>query len=116
MRRHRNAFNDMPIYRDALDVGGEYQFRVRGEDHVWTAGTVSALQHAVRANLPDQYRAYAKVSNEQSERLLDHPRPVPAEVSRGGRPDTGADRGGRIDREHRQAVRHRRDVVRLDLA
>ncbi len=31
---------------------------------------MSALQHAVRANLPDQYRAYAKVSNEQSERLL----------------------------------------------
>jgi len=70
VRRHRNAFNDMPIYRDALDVGGEYQFRIRGEDHVWTAATVSALQHAVRANLPDQYRAYAKVSNEQSERLL----------------------------------------------
>ena len=70
MRRHRDAFGDAPIYRNALDVGGEYQFRVRGEDHVWTAGTVSALQHAVRANLPEQYRAYAKVSNEQTERLL----------------------------------------------
>ncbi len=70
VRRHRDAFSDAPIYRDALDVGGEYQFRIRGEDHVWTAATVSALQHAVRANLPDQYRAYAKVSNEQSERLL----------------------------------------------
>src|SRR3954468_663658 len=70
VRRHRDAFSDSPIYRDALDVGGEYQFRVRGEDHVWTAATVSALQHAVRGNLPDQYRAYAKVSNEQSERLL----------------------------------------------
>ena len=34
------------------------------------ATTVSALQHAVRGNLPDQYRAYAMVSNEQSERLL----------------------------------------------
>ena len=70
VRRHRDAFSDAPIYRDALDVGGEYQFRVRGEDHVWTPATVSALQHAVRGNLPDQYRAYAKVSNEQSERLL----------------------------------------------
>ena len=70
VRRHRDAFSDAPIYRDALDVGGEYQFRVRGEDHVWTAATVSALQHAVRGNLPDQYRAYAEVSNEQSERLL----------------------------------------------
>ncbi len=70
VRRHRDAFGDAPIYREALDVGGEYQFRVRGEDHVWNAATVSALQHAVRGNLPDQYRDYAKVSNEQSERLL----------------------------------------------
>ncbi|MBV8287224.1 MAG: glutamate synthase large subunit, partial [Hyphomicrobiales bacterium] len=70
VRRHRGAFGDAPIYRDALDVGGEYQFRLRGEDHAWTAATVSALQHAVRGNLPDQYRMYAKVSNEQSEQLL----------------------------------------------
>ena len=70
VRRHRNAFGDSPVYRDALDVGGEYALRVRGEDHVWNAQTVAALQHAVRGNLPDKYRAYAKVSNEQSERLL----------------------------------------------
>src|SRR5207253_613999 len=44
VRRHRDAFGDAPIYENALDVGGEYQFRVRGEDHVWTAQTVSALQ------------------------------------------------------------------------
>jgi glutamate synthase (NADPH) large chain len=70
VRRHRDAFGDAAIYQTALDVGGEYQYRVRGEDHVWTATTVAALQHAVRGNVPDQYRAYAKVSNEQSERLL----------------------------------------------
>src|SRR5207249_9034974 len=70
VRRHREAFSDAPICRDALDVGGEYQFRVRGEDHAWTVATVSALQHAVRGNLPDEYRAYAEVCNEQSERLL----------------------------------------------
>src|SRR5216110_295083 len=45
VRRHRDAFGDAPIYRDALDVGGEYQFRVRGEDHVWNAQTVATLQH-----------------------------------------------------------------------
>ena len=70
VRRHRDAFSDSPVYRNALDVGGEYAYRVRGEDHVWTATTVAALQHAVRGNSLDQYRAYAKVSNEQSERLL----------------------------------------------
>ena len=53
VRRHRDAFGDAPIYRNALDVGGEYQFRVRGEDHVWTAGTVSrAAACGARATCP----------------------------------------------------------------
>ena len=70
MRRHRDAFGDSPIYRDALDVGGEYAYRVRGEDHVWTAQTVANLQHAVRGNSYEQYRAFARTLNEQSEKLL----------------------------------------------
>jgi glutamate synthase (NADPH/NADH) large chain len=69
-RRHRDAFGDAPVYRNALDVGGEYAYRMRGEDHVWTSATVSTLQHAVRANSSEQYRAFARMVNEQSERLL----------------------------------------------
>ncbi len=70
VRRHRDAFGDAPVYRNALDVGGEYQFRVRGEDHVWTAATIAELQHAVRGNSYDRYRTFAALVNEQSERLL----------------------------------------------
>ena len=70
VRRHREAFGDSPVYRNALDVGGEYAYRVRGEDHVWTAATVSQLQHAVRGNSQDKYRAFAQTVNEQTERLL----------------------------------------------
>ena len=70
MRRHRDAFSDSPIYRSMLDVGGDYAVRMRGEDHVWTAETVSRLQHAVRGNSQDHYRAFAKIVNEQNERLL----------------------------------------------
>jgi glutamate synthase (NADPH/NADH) large chain len=70
VRRHRDAFGDSPVYRTALDVGGEYQLRVRGEDHVWTASTVASLQHAVRGNSQDHYRAFAKQLNEQAEKLL----------------------------------------------
>jgi len=44
VQRHRDAFGSAPIYRNALDVGGDYQFRLRGEDHAWTAATVAALQ------------------------------------------------------------------------
>src|SRR5258708_29844127 len=70
VRRPRDACGVSPVYRHALDVGGEYAYRVRGEDHVWNATTVAALQHAVRGNSQDKYMAYAEVSNEQSERLL----------------------------------------------
>ncbi|MGA8991896.1 MAG: glutamate synthase large subunit [Rhodoplanes sp.] len=70
VRRHRDAFGDAPVYRNALDVGGEYAYRVRGEDHVWTAPTVALLQHAARGNSYERYRAFAEMVNEQSERLL----------------------------------------------
>src|SRR3954465_2944898 len=70
VRRHRDAFGDAPVYRNALDVGGEYAFRIRGEDHVWNAETVRNLQHAVRGNSQDHYRAFAKIVNEQNEQLL----------------------------------------------
>ena len=53
-----------------LDVGGDYAFRLRGEDHAWTPESVAKLQHAVRGNLPAEYAAFANTINEQSERLL----------------------------------------------
>lgn len=70
VQRHRDAFGDAPVYRNMLDVGGEYAVRIRGEDHVWTYETVSTLQHAVRGNSQDKYLAFAKIINDQSQRLL----------------------------------------------
>src|SRR5260370_15609740 len=51
-------------------MGGEYAYRTRGEDHAWTTESVSTLQHAVRGNSLERYQAFAKILNEQSERLL----------------------------------------------
>jgi glutamate synthase (NADPH/NADH) large chain len=70
VRRHRDAYGDNPLYQSMLDVGGAYAFRTRGEAHAWSPESVAALQHAVRGNLPDRYRAFAQTINEQSERLL----------------------------------------------
>ena len=66
-RRHRAAFaaND-----DALDPGGLYAQRIGGEDHAWTFDSVANLQHAVRGNLPDKYRAFAEELNARSRRQL----------------------------------------------
>jgi glutamate synthase (NADPH/NADH) large chain len=56
--------------RESLEVGGEYAYRVRGEAHMWRPQVVADLQHAVRGNLPEKYRSYAKQINEQTEQLL----------------------------------------------
>jgi glutamate synthase (NADPH/NADH) large chain len=70
LQRHSNAYGDNPIYRNLLDPGGDYAYRLRGEDHAWTPESIATLQHAVRGNLPDQYRAFAQSINDQNERLL----------------------------------------------
>ncbi|HEB99140.1 MAG TPA: glutamate synthase large subunit, partial [Thiotrichales bacterium] len=70
VRWHRDAYGDALIYRNALDVGGDYAWRVRGEDHVWTPETIAKLQHATRANDAQTYEEYARLINEQNERLL----------------------------------------------
>jgi len=70
VRRHAQAYGNAPLYREQLDVGGEYAFRVRGEDHVWNPDTISKLQHATRTNDQSLYDEYAKLINEQQEHLL----------------------------------------------
>ncbi|MGD2073297.1 MAG: glutamate synthase large subunit [Gammaproteobacteria bacterium] len=69
VRCHRDAFGDNPIYQHALDVGGDYMFRIRGEDHAWTPDTIAALQHATRSNDARTYDEYSRLVNEQNDRL-----------------------------------------------
>jgi glutamate synthase (NADPH) large chain len=70
VERHCHAYGENPLYDGMLDVGGDYAFRLRGEDHAWTPQSVAKLQHAVRGNTGDDYRAFAASINDQSERLL----------------------------------------------
>jgi glutamate synthase (NADPH/NADH) large chain len=67
--RHEEAFGDVAILRRSLQVGGEYAYRIRGESHMWTPDSIATLQHAVRSNLPDQYRAFADMVNKESGRF-----------------------------------------------
>ena len=70
IRRHRLAFGNSPLYRNALDIGGEYAYRIRGEAHTWTPATISTLQHATRTNNPDLYADFCRLIDEQNESLL----------------------------------------------
>jgi glutamate synthase (NADPH/NADH) large chain len=69
-RRHSDAFGSSPVLENSLDAGGELEFRLRGERHYWTPESVSTLQHAVRGNSRDRYRAFAATINDQSRRLM----------------------------------------------
>jgi glutamate synthase (NADPH) large chain len=69
-RRHRAAFGADPVLRRALDVGGEYMLRVRGEDHAWSPEVVSKLQHAVRGEGYETFKAYSAYLNGEQARHL----------------------------------------------
>ena len=69
-RLHQLAFGDNPVLRNALDAGGEYMYRVRGEEHMWTPDSIAKLQHASRSNSHSTYREFAKMVNEQGKRLM----------------------------------------------
>jgi glutamate synthase (NADPH) large chain len=71
IRTHRAAFDeDDPVLKNMLDAGGEYAWRVRGEEHAWTPDSIAKLQHATRSNSYSTYKEYAQLINDQSRRLL----------------------------------------------
>ena len=69
-RRHRAAYGDDPTLRNALDVGGELAFRLRGEEHVWTPKTIALLQHAIRAGDYAGFKTYSAIMDEPGERVM----------------------------------------------
>ncbi len=76
LRMHRAAFGNDPVLGDALDAGGEYAWRVRGEEHMWTPDSIAKLQHATRANNYSTYKEYAQLINDQCAPPHDAARPV----------------------------------------
>ncbi len=89
IRMHQAAFGDDPVLAGALDAGGEYAFRVRGEEHMWTPDAIAKLQHAARASSYSTFKEYSQLINDQSKRLMtlrglfdfrfDRRQPVPIE-------------------------------------
>ena len=68
LRTHRAAFGNDPVLATMLDAGGEYAWRVRGEEHMWTPDAIAKLQHSARSGQFDTYKEYAQIINDQSRR------------------------------------------------
>jgi glutamate synthase (NADPH/NADH) large chain len=112
LRLHNLAFGNDPVLANQLDAGGEYAFRVRGEDHMWTPDAIAKLQHSTRANNYSSYKEYAQIINDQSKRHLtlrglfefkiDPTKAIPLDEVEPAK-------------EIVKRFRHRRDVAGLDL-
>ncbi|AUN93584.1 glutamate synthase-related protein [Pseudazoarcus pumilus] len=70
IRLHLKAFSADPVLENMLDAGGEYAWRVRGEEHMWTPDAIAKLQHSTRAGHYDSYKEYAAMINDQSKRHM----------------------------------------------
>ncbi len=70
IRMHKAAFSDAPILETMLDAGGEYAWRARGEEHMWSPDAIAKLQHSTRSNNWNTYKEYAQLINDQSKRHM----------------------------------------------
>ncbi len=70
IRNHRAAFGDDPVLETMLDAGGEYAWRARGEEHMWSPDAIAKLQHSTRSNNWSTYKEYAQLINDQSKRHM----------------------------------------------
>jgi glutamate synthase (NADPH/NADH) large chain len=111
LRMHLAAFGNDPVLATMLDAGGEYAWRTRGEEHMWTPDAIAKLQHSARANQFDTYKEYAQIINDQSKRHMTLRGLFEFKVD----PSQGraAGRSGKRRRD-RQALCHRRHEPGLD--
>ncbi|MBL7749539.1 MAG: glutamate synthase large subunit, partial [Chitinophagaceae bacterium] len=67
LAKHFFAFSKKDVPVDRLPVGGIYQWKRKGEFHLFNPQTIHLLQHATRMNDYTTFKKYSKLVNEQSE-------------------------------------------------
>ncbi|MFT0848530.1 glutamate synthase large subunit [Actinomycetaceae bacterium L2_0104] len=71
-RRHIRAYPSSgisPAHRQ-LDIGGEYQWRREGEQHLFNPETVFLLQQATRTRSYDQFKRFTSKIDDQAAKLM----------------------------------------------
>lgn len=64
--KHKLAYPEKPIPNSKLEVGGMYQWKRRGEYHLFNPQTIHLLQHATKVNDFQVFKKYSKLVNDQS--------------------------------------------------
>lgn len=68
LAKHNIAFNKRSIPVDRLPVGGVYQWKRKGEFHLFNPQTIHLLQHSTRVGDYSMFKKYSRLVNDQSEK------------------------------------------------
>lgn len=68
LAKHELAFNRKKIPVDRLSVGGIYQWKRKGEFHLFNPQTIHLLQYSTRMNDYNIFKKYSKAVNDQGEK------------------------------------------------
>ncbi|RZK30727.1 MAG: glutamate synthase subunit alpha, partial [Hymenobacter sp.] len=69
--KHAHGYKqETTVGPELLDAGGVYQWRRKGEAHMFDPESVHLLQHATRTGNYDTYKRYAKLLNEHPNQLF----------------------------------------------
>ena len=68
LAKHHIAFSRKEIPTDQLPAGGIYQWKRKGEFHLFNPQTIHLLQHSTRMNDYGVFKKYSKLVNDQSEK------------------------------------------------
>ena len=71
IRRHEHAYprTEVPQTLD-LDVGGQYQWRRKGEAHIFSPDVIAKLQHSTQLNSREEFRKFCQLIDDQQRQLL----------------------------------------------
>ncbi|MEP7278088.1 MAG: glutamate synthase large subunit [Bacteroidota bacterium] len=70
LAKHYFAFSKKNVPVDRLPAGGVYQWKRKGEFHLFNPTTIHLLQHATRMNDYNTFKKYSKAVNDQGEKAV----------------------------------------------
>ena len=69
--RHRAAYPEVPVSSvQRLEVGGIYQWKQRGERHIFNPDTIHLLQESTKRNDYILYKKYSRLIDDQSKKAI----------------------------------------------
>jgi len=68
--KHTNGYPEQPVANPKLEVGGVYQWKHRGEAHLFNPETIHLLQQSTKTNNYQLFKKYSKIVDDQTEKAM----------------------------------------------